>query len=120
MIHPYLLQIPHETMHSNSLGLTVKIVEAIPGYAEKIGKRKEAVAAIIDDRLLLVPRYLTSMWHDASHTTVGTVLPVISLSRDPAGTGIEITDGCCCWAVLASPPACSKKCVLFPSPGTIT
>ncbi len=43
-------------MHSNSLGFTLKIVEAIPVYAESIGQRKEAVAAMIDERLLLIPR----------------------------------------------------------------
>jgi len=50
-------KIPHETMHSNSLGFTLKIVEAIAPYAESIGQRKESVAATIDDRLMQIPRY---------------------------------------------------------------
>lgn len=53
-----VLQIPHETMHSNSLGLTVKIVEAVCPYAEKLGKSKELfVAATIDDRMRLINSY---------------------------------------------------------------
>jgi hypothetical protein len=43
-------------MHSNSLGFTLKIVAAIPSYAESFGERKETVAATIDNRLLLIPR----------------------------------------------------------------
>lgn len=45
-------------MHNNSLGITVKIVEAIGPYAESLGQRKEAVAATIDERILQIPRYV--------------------------------------------------------------
>jgi hypothetical protein len=43
-------------MHSNSLGFTLKIVDAIANYAKSIGQRKEYVAAKIDERMALIPR----------------------------------------------------------------
>eukprot|EP00983_Pelagomonas_calceolata_P126028 1161264-Pelagomonas_calceolata.AAC.2 len=50
-------KVPHESMHNNSLGFTLKIIESIPLYAAKIGQQPEAVAISIDARILKIPRY---------------------------------------------------------------
>eukprot|EP00967_Tisochrysis_lutea_P116747 scaffold188244_cov36-Tisochrysis_lutea.AAC.1 len=49
-------KVPHESMHNNSLGFTLKIIESIPLYAAKIGQQPEAVAISIDARILKIPR----------------------------------------------------------------
>jgi hypothetical protein len=51
-----LQQLPHESLHSNSLGLTLKIIEGIPAYASKIGQQPDSIAQAVDARIIQIPR----------------------------------------------------------------
>jgi hypothetical protein len=49
-------KLPHESMHSNSFGLTVEFVDSIVPYAKEMGLTVD-IATIVDARIWQMPRY---------------------------------------------------------------
>lgn len=54
---------PHESLHSNSLGFTVELVDNIVPYAKSIGLNGDAIVTEFGSRMSQLPRLLNLPSH---------------------------------------------------------